>query len=209
MDPAGLRAHVVDTIDAVEPVPGWAQIVVVVEGGPPRGRPVATLDLLAPFLAGGDVVVLLGPTSPVGAALTRRRDDEALAALEPWRDVVPAENLLLELVTHRLPGQQGGWGPGTTVHAAHTAALARRAGLDTVLTNAVRYAERPVTLRLLRTEILRCEVGDDSPQLPRQRRARETDEGGRGLFLVNRLARRWGATRLSTGKVVWFEMATP
>lgn len=78
-----------------------------------------------------------------------------------------------------------------------------------VVTNAVRYAERPVTLRLLRTDILRCEVGDDSPQLPRQRRARETDEGGRGLFLVNRLARRWGATRLSTGKVVWFEMATP
>ncbi|GAA5605049.1 Ser/Thr phosphatase [Streptomyces griseus] len=76
-----------------------------------------------------------------------------------------------------------------------------------VVTNAVRYAERPVTLRLLRTDVLRCEVGDDSPQLPRQRRARETDEGGRGLFLVNRLARRWGATRLSTGKVVWFEMA--
>ncbi|WP_328719646.1 SpoIIE family protein phosphatase [Streptomyces sp. NBC_00247] len=77
-----------------------------------------------------------------------------------------------------------------------------------VVTNAVRYAERPVSLRLLRTDILRCEVGDDSPQLPRQRRARETDEGGRGLFLVNRLARRWGATRLSSGKVVWFEMAT-
>lgn len=78
-----------------------------------------------------------------------------------------------------------------------------------VVTNAVRYAERPVTLRLLRTDVLRCEVGDDSPQLPRQRRARDTDEGGRGLFLVNRLARRWGATRLSTGKVVWFEIAAP
>ncbi|MER8044819.1 ATP-binding SpoIIE family protein phosphatase [Streptomyces sp. NPDC094032] len=77
-----------------------------------------------------------------------------------------------------------------------------------VVTNAVRYAERPVTLRLLRTDVLRCEVGDDSPQLPRQRRARDTDEGGRGLFLVNRLARRWGATRLSGGKVVWFELAT-
>ncbi|MER8072892.1 ATP-binding SpoIIE family protein phosphatase [Streptomyces sp. NPDC094034] len=78
--------------------------------------------------------------------------------------------------------------------------------ISEVVTNAVRYAERPVTLRLLRTDVLRCEVGDDSPQLPRQRRARDTDEGGRGLFLVNRLARRWGATRLSTGKVVWFEI---
>ncbi|MEV6422013.1 ATP-binding SpoIIE family protein phosphatase [Streptomyces sp. NPDC051662] len=80
--------------------------------------------------------------------------------------------------------------------------------ISEVVTNAVRYAERPVTLRLLRTDVLRCEVGDDSPQLPRQRRARDTDEGGRGLFLVNRLARRWGATRLSTGKVVWFEIPT-
>jgi serine phosphatase RsbU (regulator of sigma subunit)/anti-sigma regulatory factor (Ser/Thr protein kinase) len=75
-----------------------------------------------------------------------------------------------------------------------------------VVTNAVRYAERPITLRLLRTDTLRCEVGDDVPQLPRLRQARATDEGGRGLYLVNRLARRWGATRLSTGKVVWFEL---
>ncbi|MET7698470.1 SpoIIE family protein phosphatase [Streptomyces sp. NPDC005485] len=75
-----------------------------------------------------------------------------------------------------------------------------------VVTNAVRYATRPVTLRLLRTDVLRCEVGDDVPQLPRLRQARATDEGGRGLYLVNKLARRWGATRLSTGKVVWFEL---
>jgi serine phosphatase RsbU (regulator of sigma subunit)/anti-sigma regulatory factor (Ser/Thr protein kinase) len=76
-----------------------------------------------------------------------------------------------------------------------------------VVTNAVRYASRPVTLRLLRTDVLRCEVGDDVPQLPRLRQARATDEGGRGLYLVNRMARRWGATRLSTGKVVWFELS--
>jgi len=75
-----------------------------------------------------------------------------------------------------------------------------------VVTNAVRYASRPVTLRLLRTDVLRCEVGDDVPQLPRMRQARVTDEEGRGLYLVNKMARRWGATRLSTGKVVWFEM---
>ncbi|UNS98715.1 SpoIIE family protein phosphatase [Streptomyces tubbatahanensis] len=78
-----------------------------------------------------------------------------------------------------------------------------------IVTNAVRYAERPITLRLLRTDTLRCEVGDDVPQLPRLRQARATDEGGRGLYLVNRLARRWGATRLSTGKVVWFELPCP
>ncbi|WP_420918278.1 SpoIIE family protein phosphatase [Streptomyces caniscabiei] len=76
-----------------------------------------------------------------------------------------------------------------------------------VVTNAVRYATRPVTMRLLRTDVLRCEVTDDVPQMPRLRRSRVTDEDGRGLYVVNRLARRWGATRLSGGKVVWFELS--
>ncbi|MFJ8104852.1 SpoIIE family protein phosphatase [Streptomyces sp. NPDC096132] len=78
-----------------------------------------------------------------------------------------------------------------------------------VVANAVRFASRPITLRLLRTDVLRCEVGDDSPVVPRMRHARLSDEGGRGLFLVDQLARRWGATRVSTGKVVWFEQPLP
>ncbi|GGO97600.1 ATP-binding SpoIIE family protein phosphatase [Wenjunlia tyrosinilytica] len=78
-----------------------------------------------------------------------------------------------------------------------------------VVTNAVRFAERPITLRLLRTDVLRCEVGDDAPQLPRMRHAAPSDEDGRGLYLVSRVAKRWGATRLSTGKVVWFEHTLP
>ncbi|WTX92582.1 SpoIIE family protein phosphatase [Streptomyces sp. NBC_00637] len=77
--------------------------------------------------------------------------------------------------------------------------------ISEVVANAVRVASRPITLRLLRTDVLRCEVGDDSPVVPRMRNARLTDEGGRGLFLVDQLAQRWGATRISTGKVVWFE----
>jgi len=75
--------------------------------------------------------------------------------------------------------------------------------------NAVRFASRPITLRLLCSDVLRCEVGDDSPVVPRMRHARLSDEGGRGLFLVDQLSLRWGATRLSTGKVVWFEQSLP
>ncbi|MFE4969609.1 SpoIIE family protein phosphatase [Streptomyces sp. NPDC056660] len=78
-----------------------------------------------------------------------------------------------------------------------------------IVTNAVRHASRPISLRLLRTDVLRCEVGDDVPQLPRLRRASPEEEHGRGLFLVNRLARRWGTTRLGTGKNVWFELGGP
>ena len=76
-----------------------------------------------------------------------------------------------------------------------------------VVTNAVRYAERPVTLRLLRTDVLRCEVGDDVPAAAAAAAgAGRRTRAAAGLYLVNRLARRWGATRLSTGKVVWFEL---
>ncbi|MEU5344916.1 SpoIIE family protein phosphatase [Streptomyces sp. NPDC020766] len=78
-----------------------------------------------------------------------------------------------------------------------------------VVTNAVRFASRPIALRLLRTDVLRCEVTDDSSQVPRMRQAQPGDEGGRGLFLVDQFSQRWGATRLSTGKVVWFEQRIP
>jgi error-prone DNA polymerase len=125
---------------------GWAavcRLVSAVQLAGERSTPVADLALLAPWLESGDVVVLLGPSSEVGAAVARRRDDLADRALAPWREVVPAENLFVELVSHRLP-QTGGsaWGPGTTPHAARMAGFARSAGVGTVLTNAVRYADR-------------------------------------------------------------------
>ncbi|MFD9268668.1 SpoIIE family protein phosphatase [Streptomyces goshikiensis] len=78
--------------------------------------------------------------------------------------------------------------------------------LDEVVTNAAGNAKRPVTVRLLRTDVLRCEVEDDSPQVPQA--GRDTDEGRR-FIRVNRMARRWGATRLGSGKVVWFELPLP
>ncbi len=72
-----------------------------------------------------------------GAATT-----SGLAAIAPWLEVVPRENLVVELVSHRLGGRRGDWGPGTSPHAARMAGIARTAGLATVLTNAVRYADR-------------------------------------------------------------------
>ncbi|WP_035846925.1 ATP-binding SpoIIE family protein phosphatase [Kitasatospora azatica] len=78
-----------------------------------------------------------------------------------------------------------------------------------LVTNAVQHAKKPVTLRLVRTSVLRCEVGDDSPALPRRRKAGPEEERGRGLELVAKCADGWGATRLGGGKVVWFEQRLP
>ncbi len=50
------------------------------------------------------------------------------------------------------------------------------------------------------------EVFDPDLRLPRIRTAAETDEGGRGLYLVEQLATRWGSRPTAEGKAVWFEM---
>ncbi|MGW8777087.1 SpoIIE family protein phosphatase [Streptomyces sp. NPDC055796] len=74
-----------------------------------------------------------------------------------------------------------------------------------LVTNAIRYAGGPVRLRLIRDRVLVCEVSDPSSTQPRLRRARESDEGGRGLFLVAQLTDRWGCRFTGTGKTIWTE----
>jgi serine phosphatase RsbU (regulator of sigma subunit) len=63
------------------------------------------------------------------------------------------------------------------------------------------------TLRLRRgAAAVWVEVFDTDLRLPRIRSAEETDEGGRGLYLVDQIASRWGSRPTKDGKVVWFEM---
>jgi PAS domain S-box-containing protein len=50
------------------------------------------------------------------------------------------------------------------------------------------------------------EVFDADLRLPRIRSAGATDEGGRGLYLVDQLATRWGSRPTADGKSVWFEL---
>ncbi|MCX4746971.1 SpoIIE family protein phosphatase [Kitasatospora sp. NBC_01287] len=76
-----------------------------------------------------------------------------------------------------------------------------------LVTNALRHGRGDIRLRLLRDTAVVCEVWDDGYAQPRQRRAQETDEGGRGLQLVSLLAERWGSRRTPHGKIVWFELS--
>jgi serine phosphatase RsbU (regulator of sigma subunit) len=78
-----------------------------------------------------------------------------------------------------------------------------------LVTNAIRYAEGSVTLRLICEDTLVCEVADSSPALPRLWEAAGDDERGRGLQIVSRLSHRWGSRRTPTGKVVWCEQQIP
>ncbi|MEU4061539.1 SpoIIE family protein phosphatase [Streptomyces wedmorensis] len=78
-----------------------------------------------------------------------------------------------------------------------------------LVTNALRYGEGEIRLRLLRDRTLVCEVWDAGLVQPRRRRARDTDEGGRGLQLVGLLSASWGSRRTPRGKTVWFELDLP
>jgi serine phosphatase RsbU (regulator of sigma subunit)/anti-sigma regulatory factor (Ser/Thr protein kinase) len=78
-----------------------------------------------------------------------------------------------------------------------------------LVTNAVRYAQGKIGLRLVLEHGLVIEVLDDSAALPRLRHPDDSDERGRGLQVVSQLAQRWGARRAVPGKVVWCELAVP
>jgi PAS domain S-box-containing protein len=78
-----------------------------------------------------------------------------------------------------------------------------------LVTNAIRHAESPIQLRLIRDRTLICEVSDGSSTAPHLRRARALDEDGRGLLLISRLTQRWGTRQAAHGKTIWAEQALP
>jgi len=74
-----------------------------------------------------------------------------------------------------------------------------------LVTNAVLYAPGPIRLNLRwRAGRLHIEVHDTSPERPS---ARDTpsalERNGRGLIIVNALAREWGSHLTPQGKVTW------
>ncbi|MET8029070.1 ATP-binding SpoIIE family protein phosphatase [Streptomyces avermitilis] len=75
-----------------------------------------------------------------------------------------------------------------------------------LVTNAIRYGGGGATLRLIReSDRLTCEVSDPSSTAPHLKRARDTDEGGRGLYITARLVTRWGVRYSPAGKTIWTE----
>lgn len=113
-----------------------------------------------------------------GPAPAPRFDPEAVGVGE-----IDLESLELALLDNAL-GSEGVPGSGPSGTAARQVEVVARRGGDS----------------------LWVEVYDQDVRMPRVRTATATDEGGRGLFLVDQLSRRWGARDTPTGKAVWFQI---
>ncbi|MEU3601089.1 SpoIIE family protein phosphatase [Streptomyces sp. NPDC006798] len=166
------------------------------------------LDLLCDAASGRPG---LDPEETVRAVLA------ALPGAQPRDDIA-----LLVARTHRLdPGRIAEWDVPSDTSAvapvrARCSARLREWGLENIsftteliiselITNAIRYAAQPITVRMIHSTSLICEVFDGSSTAPHLRRAAITDEGGRGLFLVAQLADRWGTRYTARGKAIWTE----
>ncbi|MFJ5783263.1 SpoIIE family protein phosphatase [Streptomyces hydrogenans] len=156
---------------------------------PDRSPEQICADVLASLLspAPRDDIALL-------VARTRRLPADRIAEWEVARDpaaVSPVRNAAAAKLTE--------WG-------LEEAAFAVELILSELVTNAVRYGADPVRVRLLHDRTLVCEVSDGSSTSPHLRHAAETDEGGRGLYLVARFAERWGTRYGRRGKTIWAEL---
>lgn len=76
-----------------------------------------------------------------------------------------------------------------------------------LVANAVLHAHTPIRVVLrLNGALLRVEVHDGDRRTPTRKHYSALATTGRGLFLVERLARDWGVSTNPTGKSVWFEL---
>lgn len=106
-------------------------------GRSPSRTPVITFDFLEKFSEySRNLLVLHGPESPIGAAITLRRSDLALECFNQMRELFADH--AIECVSHLVSGS----GPRSTAHAARSLIFARDYKIPAVITNAVRMRER-------------------------------------------------------------------
>lgn len=76
-------------------------------------------------------------------------------------------------------------------------------------TNVLRHVGQPFTVAVkCSAGSVHVQVRDASPILPVPRPVPPRAPSGRGMAIVDRLARRWGAEEVGGGKVVWAELAS-
>ncbi|MFF7163771.1 SpoIIE family protein phosphatase [Streptomyces sp. NPDC008086] len=148
----------------------------------------AVLDALLPARPNDDIALLV--------ARSRLLDPSQVASWDVPGDPAFVAGIRAQ-VAHRLEE----WG-------LEELAFSTELVISELVTNAIRYGTEPRQLRILRdgTSLI-CEVADGSSTSPHLRRAADTDEGGRGLFLVAQFTQRWGTRYVPRGKVIWTEQS--
>ncbi|MEU4097218.1 SpoIIE family protein phosphatase [Streptomyces sp. NPDC026673] len=116
--------------------------------------------------------------------------------------ILPSDESAVRSARHLAAGQLTVWGLEVLSDSLQLI-------VSELVTNAIRHSDGPIRLRLKRHQVLTCEVSDADTCAPRPRRARNSDEGGRGLLLVAQMSRRWGSRTVAGGKVVWAEQELP
>lgn len=77
-----------------------------------------------------------------------------------------------------------------------------------MITNAIRHGAGPPLIRITwNGRLLRIAVSDYSDRWPRMRVTKNTEPGGFGMQLLERLAHRWGVAPRHPGKTVWAELS--
>jgi anti-sigma regulatory factor (Ser/Thr protein kinase) len=95
-------------------------------------------------------------------------------------------------------------------HASDARADADAAALlaSELATNAVMHANSPFEVWVAEdSEVFRVEFVNDAPEMIAALRE-PSEQGGRGLHIVDTLARAWGTEVMDGQKVVWFELPT-
>ncbi|MGW5470078.1 SpoIIE family protein phosphatase [Streptomyces chartreusis] len=157
-------------------------------------RPVRSLDVLC-----DDLIRTLLPTQPQDdvALLVARTRGLDTSQVTTWD--VPSDPAAVAGTRAQVLERLDEW-------RLHDLAFTAELVVSELVTNAIRYGQPPVQLRLIRDRSLICEVSDGSSTAPHLRRARTFDEGGRGLLLVAQLTQRWGTRHRADGKTIWAEL---
>ncbi|WP_371273058.1 SpoIIE family protein phosphatase [Streptomyces sp. MUSC 14] len=145
----------------------------------------AVVEALVPDRPRDDVVLLMARTRLLGAGRVADWD-------------LPADPAMVADARKEAVRQLDEWG---LEELAFTTELI----VSELVTNAMRHAQGPIQLRLIRNRSLICEVSDGGATAPHLRHPRTTDEGGRGLLLVSQFTERWGTRFVPAGKVIWAE----
>jgi PAS domain S-box-containing protein len=141
-----------------------------------------------------------GTTADDTALLLVRTRELDAAQVADWE--LPAEPVTVGHARDLATGQLHEWG-------LEELSFSTELVVSELVTNAVRHAEGPLHLRLIRDRTLLCEVADTGHTSPHLRHSAEDDEGGRGLFIVAQLVHRWGTRYTPSGKTIWTEQAFP